>query len=84
MTDQPIFSPYEQRLELRCSQGASSLLLLSDQFWDEVVEHAGARVLLRHATPYFRSYVLSLSTLIVWADRCVLLTCSEAGVIEAF
>lgn len=74
------FWPYEERFEL-LTEG--DLLRLPHATWKECSARAGATIVASDITPLYHSYVLSLSSLIVFPHRLVLMTCSEHGIAHA-
>jgi S-adenosylmethionine decarboxylase len=72
--------PYEQRFELLTN---GDLLSLPRAVWHTVAKEAGAVVLKEGHSPLFRHFILSMSSLFVFRNRLVLLSCSHAGILGA-
>ena len=74
----------EKRLELIFRPGTQqSQRCLSRAYWDTVLCSIGAVVLHNAPTQYFDAYLLSESSLFVYEDRIILLTCGRCRPFEA-
>ena len=74
----------EKRLELIFPPGTlPSQRCLSRAYWDTVLCSIGAVVLHNTPTQYFDAYLLSESSLFVYEDRIILLTCGRCRPFEA-
>ena len=74
----------EKRLELIFPTGTQqSQRCLSRAYWDTVLCSIGAVVLHNAPTQYFDAYLLSESSLFVYEDRIILLTCGRCRPFEA-
>ncbi len=52
--------------------------------WDNVVRASWARIISQIATKYLDAYLLSESSLFVWEDRVLMITCGKTRLINAF
>ena len=78
------FEGSEKKLEIvvKLSPG-DSLRKIDQSFWIEIVESSGAQILSSIHNDYLSSYLLSESSLFVWDDRIVMITCGETKLIQA-
>lgn len=70
----------EKRLEITIH---SDLFLLSDVFWKKMVEQAGASILSSMKDKNINAYLLSESSLFVWKNKLLLITCGETHLLNA-
>jgi S-adenosylmethionine decarboxylase len=77
------FEGPEKKLELVLRPGRPSLRDLGQDFWEEVVRAAGAQILSRRSNQAQDAYLLSESSLFVFADRLTLITCGQTRLVEA-
>ncbi|GLS89588.1 S-adenosylmethionine decarboxylase SpeD [Psychromonas marina] len=70
----------EKRLEITTT---INLLALENQFWQEMVKQAGAYIISSIESPQLKAFLLSESSLFVWQDRLLLITCGETHLIKA-
>lgn len=77
------FEGTEKKLELIVRPGAASLRSLSHGFWRELVQSAKADILSHIANEHCDAYLLSESSLFVWHDRILMLTCGNSRLIDA-
>lgn len=56
---------------------------LGDAFWAEVVSHSQATILSQINNDHVKAYLLSESSLFVWKDRLLMLTCGETKLVDA-
>ncbi|NTS77924.1 hypothetical protein HR060_13780 [Catenovulum sp. SM1970] len=79
-----MFDTSEKKLTIYFDKNkCPSLLALTDDFWLEMCKRAGAEILNKIENKYCRAYVLSESSLFVWADRILLITCGNTQVANA-
>lgn len=78
-----LFEGPEKKLEVVVTPGFAPLRSLGDDVWRGIVESAGARVLSVLRTEYSDAYLLSESSLFVFDDWFVLITCGETNLVEA-
>ena len=70
----------EKRLEITCSL---DLLTFDDNFWQEMVKQAGAYIISQIENEHLKAYLLSESSLFVWKNRLLLITCGETHLLQA-
>lgn len=70
----------EKRLEITTK---SSLFNLSDLFWKEMVNQASATILSTMKTEHIHAYLLSESSLFIWKNKLLLITCGETHLINS-
>lgn len=71
----------EKRL-LACIKQVN-LLKLPDSFWKQLVEQAGATILSKVNNQELQAYLLSESSLFVWSNKLLLVTCGNTKLIKA-
>jgi len=78
------FEGSEKKLEIvvKLSPG-DSLRKIDQSFWTEIVVSSGAQILSSIHNDYLSAYLLSESSLFVWDDRIVMITCGETKLIQA-
>jgi S-adenosylmethionine decarboxylase len=76
-----IFEGTEKKFELLLKPGKPSLRSLGREFWDEVVRAAEAVVLSTVANEHCDAYLLSESSLFVYDDRAVMITCGRTRLV---
>lgn len=67
----------EKKLEVIVDRGCPNLRHLGADFWQRVVHCADAMIVSRMSNDDCDAYVLSESSLFVWQDRFVMITCGE-------
>ena len=77
------FEGPEKRLEILLSAPDTGLRSNADARWEEVVRAAGAEVCRAFHYSEIDSYILSESSLFVWDDRILLLTCGQTTPVTA-
>lgn len=78
------FEGSEKKAEIIIDQNRLSLLNdLSNVFWSEMVEHCQAKILSSISNKFCKAFLLSESSLFVWQDRLVILTCGNTRLINA-
>jgi len=60
-----------------------NLLEFDDDFWQKLVAEAGADILSCINTPQITAYLLSESSLLIWKDKLLLITCGNTQLINA-
>lgn len=70
----------EKRLEITCSE---NLLEFENSFWQEMVQQAGAYIISKIENQQSKAFLLSESSLFVWKDRLLLITCGETHLLQA-
>ena len=71
------FEGTEKKLEIAVRPGVGSLRAWPDSFWARVVEATDARILSSVANEVCTAYLLSESSLFVYDDRMVMITCGR-------
>ncbi len=78
------FEGSEKKLEIVVKLSAGdSLRNIKQPFWNEVVSASGAQILSSIHNSCLSAYLLSESSLFVWDDRIVMITCGETKLIQA-
>ena len=84
MTTPCFFEGPEKKLEVVVTPEHGSLRALGEQVWRRVVEAAGAQVLSRLRNEECDAYLLSESSLFVYDDWFVMITCGQTTLVDAF
>ena len=71
----------EKRLEITVKH--TNLLLFPECFWQEMVAQAGAFILSKIENDTIRAYLLSESSLFIWQNRLLLITCGNTHLVKA-
>ncbi|MFT6900269.1 MAG: S-adenosylmethionine decarboxylase [Colwellia sp.] len=61
----------------------SLLIDIDDDFWSELVNCSRAHILSSIQNKYCKAFLLSESSLFVWQDRILILTCGETQLVKA-
>lgn len=77
------FEGAEKKAELVVTPGAGSLRGRGRAFWERVVTAARAKILSTIETPQCTAHLLSESSLFVWDDRVLLITCGRTTLAPA-
>ncbi len=77
------FEGPEKKVELVVAQGGPSLRDLGEQNWRRVVERARAFVLSTISNTFCDAYLLSESSLFVYDERAILITCGRTTLVDA-
>ena len=83
MATPSFFEGSEKKLELVTTPDFPPLRSLGDELWQRVVEAAGAKVISVLRSEYCDAYLLSESSLFVFDDWFVLITCGQTTPVEA-
>lgn len=78
------FEGSEKKLEIHVCQTLGDLRQLGRNFWHALVKKANADIISSIANDECDAYLLSESSLFVWHDRFVLLTCGNSTLVDAF
>lgn len=78
-----LFEGSEKKLEIVFKAGQSSLRSKGDSFWNQVVEMSNAKILSKVSNDHLDAYLLSESSLFVWDDRILMITCGTTTLINA-
>ena len=77
------FEGSEKKIEIITDPKAGSLRALGKTFWSQVVAKASAEILNTLSNEYCDAYLLSESSLFVWHDRVLMLTCGTTTLVDA-
>ena len=83
MTTPSFFEGPEKKLEAVVTPGFPPLRSLGDDAWHGIVESARAKVLSVLRTEHCDAYLLSESSLFVFDDWFVLITCGQTTLVDA-
>ncbi|WP_257253405.1 MULTISPECIES: S-adenosylmethionine decarboxylase proenzyme [unclassified Endozoicomonas] len=78
------FEGSEKKVEVITAAEAGSLRELGKDFWSDMVAKAQADILTTLSNDYCDAYLLSESSLFVWEDRFLMLTCGTTTLADAF
>jgi S-adenosylmethionine decarboxylase len=78
-----IFEGTEKKVEIMVASEGKSLRSLGPSFWSEIVRAANARILSSASTDELDAYLLSESSLFVYDDRIVMITCGRTNLAHA-
>ena len=78
-----VFEGTEKKFELVCAPGGPDLRELGAAFWHEVVAASRAQVLSTIHSDSVDAYLLSESSLFVWSDRALMITCGTTRLTDA-
>ncbi len=73
---------YERRLEFIVGEEAEFLCRTPDARWNDFLQQMGVKIVASLPTAQARSFVLSHSSLFVFTDRFILLTCGEVCLLK--
>lgn len=62
---------------------AVNLLGVDDSFWQQLVAHSGAEILSSSSNQHLKAYLLSESSLFIWQDKLLLITCGNTQLVKA-
>lgn len=71
----------EKRL-LICTNDIN-LLNIDEHFWQQLVAQSGAQILSSISNQYIKAYLLSESSLFIWKDKLLLVTCGNTQLVKA-
>ena len=78
-----VFEGTEKKLEVVRAVGGPDLRALGDAFWHRVVAASRAQVLSTIRNDHVDAYLLSESSLFVWEDRLLMITCGRTRLTDA-
>lgn len=78
-----IYEGTEKKLELLLNGSLGHGRYYADACWHRIVEACGARILSTMHATQLDAYLLSESSLFVWDDRIVMMTCGDTRVVAA-
>ncbi len=76
------FEGPEKKLEIILSSSKPGLRSNSDGRWDRVSEASGSEIISSASTPEMDSYLLSESSLFIWDDRILMITCGQTNLVN--
>lgn len=77
------FEGSEKKLEFILHPETHPAVSAGEGEWERVVRSCGADIVSRMAAPSARAFVLSESSLFVWEDRILLITCGQTNLVRA-
>ncbi|MCL1067885.1 S-adenosylmethionine decarboxylase proenzyme [Shewanella olleyana] len=77
------FEGSEKKIEVILADSSQKLRSFGKPFWAEIVACANAEILSSVSNEYCDAYLLSESSLFVWDDRFVMLTCGTTTLADA-
>lgn len=77
------FEGPEKKLEINLRPGLASLRSWDQSAWAEVVKKSHATILSKISSDACDAYLLSESSLMVWDDCCVMITCGTTSLVSA-
>ncbi|KFZ38532.1 adenosylmethionine decarboxylase [Shewanella mangrovi] len=77
------FEGSEKKIEIIVTPEAPSLRLLGRPFWESMVSKANAEILSSVSNDFCDAYLLSESSLFVWDDHFLMLTCGTTTLVHA-
>ncbi|TWX53383.1 adenosylmethionine decarboxylase [Colwellia hornerae] len=78
------FEGSEKKAEILIDGEQLSLLNdIDDEFWSALVNRSQAQILSSIENEYCKAFLLSESSLFVWSDRILILTCGETQLVKA-
>ena len=83
MSTPSFFEGPEKKLELVVTPDSPSLRSLGDETWREVIRAAGADVISVLRNDHCDAYLLSESSLFVFDDYCVMITCGLTTLVDS-
>ena len=78
------FEGSEKKAEIIVAANSINLLTdIADSFWQDMVTHAKAQILSSISNEHCKAYLLSESSLFVWPDRLLIITCGTTRLVSA-
>jgi len=77
------FEGPEKKLEIILSTAVPNLRSNADGRWERVVRASRSEIISAAATPVMDAYLLSESSLFVWDNRILMITCGQTSLIDA-
>ena len=77
------YEGHEKKIDLMLSAPLNGLRDNHDGRWERVVEASLAKIISKISTRHLDAYLLSESSLFVWDDRIVMMTCGQTRLIDA-
>jgi len=79
-----MFEGSEKKIEIIFSTKTPSLLKKPASFWKDILKSARAEIISNLKSPWLNAYLLSESSLLIWTNRLVLITCGQTLLSQAF
>ena len=79
-----MFEGSEKKIEIIFSKNSPTLLEKPESFWKDILKSAKAEVISKLLSPQLHAYLLSESSLLIWKNRLVLITCGQTILSQAF
>ncbi|WP_110456674.1 adenosylmethionine decarboxylase [Shewanella algidipiscicola] len=77
-----LFEGAEKRLEMVIDDASASLRGFTGEFWSSALAKAGAEILSTQTNADCDAYVLSESSLFVWHNKLLLITCGNTSLVD--
>ena len=78
------FEGSEKKAEIIIDAANINILVdIADDFWVEMVAHAKAVILSKISNEHCKAFLLSESSLFVWSDRLLIITCGTTRLVDA-
>lgn len=77
------FEGAEKKAEIQIHSGKLSLLSVEEAVWQSLIDKCNAKILSSVRSDTCTAYLLSESSLFVWADRILLITCGETTLVNS-
>ncbi len=77
------FEGAEKKFQLICKPDTIPLRAMDSSFWAKIVKAANAEILSSISNEKCDAYLLSESSLFVWDDRFILITCGETALVKS-
>lgn len=77
------FEGSEKKVELIVKAGSPSLRQLGREFWSSIVAKCRAQILSTISNDHLDAYLLSESSLFVWDDRFLMITCGRTVLVNS-
>jgi S-adenosylmethionine decarboxylase len=78
------FEGSEKKLEIILMSPDPELRINDDGRWNRIVEACGAKIISRISSRRLDAYLLSESSLFVWDDRILMVTCGQTALIQSY
>lgn len=76
------FEGNEKKVEVVVTEGSQSLRERGFEFWKNIVERSGAQILSSIKSSACDAYLLSESSLFVWDDHFLMITCGQTTLVK--
>ena len=78
-----VFEGSEKKCEVIMQSDSVDLRSLGDEFWSQLVQACSATILSTIQNDVCDAYLLSESSLFVWSDHFLLITCGQTKLVES-